>query len=113
MAFNKLPEGQATTGVARRRWHEARLLRWGVRMARMGYWETQSADPTEIWISPEFAVLYEFETDDGVIPLATVRERFVPESRKVLDEHYAACWAWGQPYAVQARLCRSDGTLFD
>ena len=79
----------------------------------MGYWESQSADATEMWISPEFAVLYEFETDDGVIPIATVRERFLPESRKILDEHYAACWAWGQPYAVQVRLRRSDGTLFD
>jgi len=42
-------------------------------MARMGYWESQSADATDLWISPEFAVLYEFETDDGVIPIATVR----------------------------------------
>ena len=79
----------------------------------MGYWESQSATATDIWISPEFAVLYEFETDDGVVPIATVRERFLPESRKLLDEHYAACWAWGQPYAVQARLRRSDGSLVD
>ncbi len=79
----------------------------------MGYWESQSADATDLWISPEFAVLYEFETDDGFIPIATVRHRFLPESRKVLDEHYAACWAWGQPYAVQTRLRRSDGSLVD
>ena len=79
----------------------------------MGYWESQSADATDLWISPEFAVLYEFETDDGFIPIATVRQRFLPESRKVLDEHYAACWKWGQPYAVQTRLRRSDGSLVD
>jgi diguanylate cyclase (GGDEF)-like protein/PAS domain S-box-containing protein len=82
-------------------------------MARMGYWESQAADATDLWISPEFAVLYEFETDDGVIPIATLRARFLPESRKLLDEHYAACWAWGQPYAVQAKLRRSDGSLVD
>jgi len=82
-------------------------------MARMGYWESQSADATDLWISPEFAVLYEFETDDGFVPIATVRQRFLPESGKVLDEHYAACWAWGQPYAVQTRLRRSDGSLVD
>src|SRR6202000_1854302 len=113
MASNNLPQGEATTEVARRRWHEERLLRCAIRMARMGYWESQSADAIDIWISPEFAVLYEFETNDGVIPLAAVRERFLPESRKILDEHYAACWAWGQPYAVQARLRRSDGSLLD
>jgi len=79
----------------------------------MGYWESQSAAATDFWISPELAVLYEFETDDGFIPIATVRERFLPESRKVLEEHYAACWAWGQPYAVQTRLRRSDGSLLD
>jgi diguanylate cyclase (GGDEF)-like protein/PAS domain S-box-containing protein len=82
-------------------------------MARMGYWESQSADATDLWISPEFAVLYEFQTDDGFVPIATVRQRFLPESRKVLDEHYAACWKWGQPYAVQTRLRRSDGSLVD
>ncbi len=79
----------------------------------MGYWESRSVAATDIWISPEFAVLYEFETDDGVIPIAEVRARFLPESRKVLDAHYAACWAWGQPYAVQARLRRPNGSLLD
>ncbi len=79
----------------------------------MGYWESHSAAATDFWISPELAVLYEFETVDGFIPIATVRERFVPESRQVLEEHYAACWAWGLPYAVQTRLRRSDGSLLD
>jgi diguanylate cyclase (GGDEF)-like protein/PAS domain S-box-containing protein len=82
-------------------------------MARMGYWESHSVAATDFWISPELAALYEFETVDGIIPIATVRERFLPESRKVLEEHYAACWAWGLPYAVQTRLRRSDGSLLD
>jgi diguanylate cyclase (GGDEF)-like protein/PAS domain S-box-containing protein len=79
----------------------------------MGYWESQSAAATDFWISPELAALYEFETVDGFISIATVRERFLPESRKLLDDHYAACWAWGLPYAVQTRLRRSDGSLLD
>jgi diguanylate cyclase (GGDEF)-like protein len=82
-------------------------------MARMGYWESQSATATDCWISPELAALYEFETPDGFVSIAAVRERFLPESRKVLEEHYAGCWAWGLPYAVQARLRRSDGSLLD
>src|ERR1700684_358089 len=103
MPSNRLSQRQAPAPVARHRWHEERLLRCAIRMARMGYWGSQSADATDIWISPEFAVLYEFETDDGVIPIATLRARLLPEGRKVLDEHYAACWAWGQPYEAPAR----------
>jgi diguanylate cyclase (GGDEF)-like protein len=79
----------------------------------MGYWESHSAAATDFWISPELAALYEFETVDGIVPIATVRERFLPESRTVLEQHYAGCWAWGLPYAVQARLRRSDGSLLD
>ena len=79
----------------------------------MGYWESQSAVATEFWISPELAALYEFETADGFISIAAVHERFLPESRKLLEQHYAACWAWGLPYAVQTRLRRSDGSLLD
>ena len=50
----------------------------------MGYWESQSAAATDFWISPELAAFYEFETVDGFVPIATVRERYLPESRKVL-----------------------------
>lgn len=100
-------------GVARRRWHEERSLRSAIRMARMGYWESQSAAATDFWISPELAAFYEFETVDGLIPIVTASRRYVPESRRILEAHYAACWAEGQPYAVQARLRRSDGSLLD
>lgn len=79
----------------------------------MGYWESHSAAATDFWISPELAALYQFETVDGLIPIATVRARFLPESRKALQEHYAACWAWGLPYAIQTRLRRPDGSLLD
>ncbi|MCA6126088.1 EAL domain-containing protein [Bradyrhizobium sp. WSM 1704] len=79
----------------------------------MGYWESQSADATDFWISPEFAAFYEFETIDGFIPIATVRERYLPESRKALEAHYAACWAEGRPYAVRTRFRKSDGSLLD
>src|SRR5262245_789555 len=113
MAFRRLPQGELPAGVARRRWHEERSLRCAIRMARMGYWESHSATATDLWISPEFAAFYEFETADGFIPVATVRERYLPESLKVLDAHYAACWAEGQPYAVEARLRKSDGSLLD
>ncbi|MBN8987936.1 MAG: EAL domain-containing protein [Rhizobiales bacterium] len=113
MADRKLSQGQAPTRVARRRWHEERLLRCAVRLARMGYWESQSATATDFWISPELAAFYGFETADGLIPIATVRERYLPESRKVLEAHYAACWAEGQPYAVRTRLRSSDGRLLD
>ncbi|WP_407149235.1 EAL domain-containing protein [Bradyrhizobium sp. ORS 86] len=79
----------------------------------MGYWESQSAAATDFWISPELAAFYEFETVDGFIPIATVRRRYLPESRKLLDAHYAACWAEGQPYVVEAKLRKSDGSLLD
>ncbi|WP_426440240.1 EAL domain-containing protein [Bradyrhizobium genosp. P] len=79
----------------------------------MGYWESQSAAATDFWISPELAAFYEFETVDGFIPIVTVHERYLPESRKVLEAHYAACWAEGQPYAVQTRLCKPDGSVLD
>lgn len=79
----------------------------------MGYWEADSAAATDFWISPELAAFYEFETVDGFVPIATVRERYLPESRTILEAHYAACWAGGQPYAVQTKLRRSDGSLLD
>lgn len=79
----------------------------------MGYWESESPDATNFWISPELAAFYEFETSDGLIPIATVRERYLPESREVLEAHYAACWAWGRSYAIQTRLRRSDGHVLD
>lgn len=78
----------------------------------MGYWEADSADATDFWISPELAAFYELETDDGFIAIAKVRERYLSESRKILEAHYAACWA-GQPYAVQTKLRKPDGTLLD
>src|SRR3954465_9773765 len=109
MGARKLSQGQAPTRVARRRWNEERLLRCAIRMARMGYWESQSAAATDFWISPELAVFYEFETADGLIPIAMVRERYLPESREVLAAHYAACWAEGQPYAVRTQLLSTDG----
>ncbi|MGY3691257.1 diguanylate cyclase (GGDEF)-like protein/PAS domain S-box-containing protein [Bradyrhizobium sp. USDA 3240] len=113
MAARKLSQGQAPTREARRRWHEERSLRCAIRLARMGYWESQSAAATDLWISPELAAFYEFETVDGYIPIATVRARYLPESRKVLEAHYAACWAEGQPYAVRTRLRSSDGSVLD
>nr|QIG93336.1 EAL domain-containing protein [Bradyrhizobium sp. 6(2017)] len=113
MAARKLSQGQAPTRIARRRWHEERSLRCAIRLARMGYWEAESPAATDFWISPELAAFYEFETADGFIPIATVRERYLPESRKVLEAHYAACWAEGQPYAVQTTLLRPDGRLLD
>lgn len=82
-------------------------------MARMGYWESHSATATDVWISPEFAAFYQFETVDGFIPIATVRARYLPESREILEAHDAACWAEGQPYAVQAKLRGSDGRVLD
>ena len=66
--------------------------------------------PPEAYMSPAF---YEFETADGLMPIATVRERYLPESRKLLEAHYAACWAEGLPYAVRTRLRTSDGRLLD
>ncbi|MGY3444372.1 EAL domain-containing protein [Bradyrhizobium sp. USDA 4473] len=113
MAARKLSQGQAPTREARRRWHEERSLRCAIRLARMGYWESQSATATEFWISPELAAFYQFETVDGFVSIAEVRERYLPESRKVLESHYAACWAEGRPYAVQTRLRGSDGSLLD
>ncbi|MBR0874634.1 EAL domain-containing protein [Bradyrhizobium tropiciagri] len=79
----------------------------------MGYWESRSAAATDLWISPEFAAFYEFDTVDGFIPIATVRERYLPESRKLLQAHYATCWAEGRPYAVQTKLRRPDGSVLD
>ncbi|WP_050403521.1 bifunctional diguanylate cyclase/phosphodiesterase [Bradyrhizobium embrapense] len=113
MAARKLSQGQASTREARRRWHEERSLRCAIRLARMGYWESQSAAATDLWISPELAAFYQFETVDGYVPIATVRARYLPESRKLLETHYAACWAEGQPYAVRTRLRSPDGSLLD
>ena len=79
----------------------------------MGYWESESPDATDFWLSPELIAFYEFETADGFIPIATVRERYLPESREILAAHYAACWAEGQSYVVRTRLRRSDGRLHD
>lgn len=113
MAVRRLSQEQVATRVARLRWHEERLLRRAIRLARMGYWESESPDATSFWISPELAAFYEFETADGFIPIATVRECYLPESREVLAAHYAACWAGGRPYAVNTRLRRFDGSLLD
>ncbi|WP_244487259.1 EAL domain-containing protein [Afipia sp. Root123D2] len=79
----------------------------------MGYWESDSADATDFWISPELAAFYELETAAGLIPIAAVRERYLPESREILEAHYAACWAWGQSYSVQTKLRKTDGSLVD
>ena len=69
------------------------MLRRAITMARMGYWEAHDADAADFWISPELAVLYDLETSDGFIPIARLRERYVPASREALAAHYAACWA--------------------
>lgn len=113
MAVRGLSKDHAAARIARLRWHEERLLRCAIRMARMGYWESESADATGFWISPELADLYELETADGFVAVAMVRGRYLPESQALLEMSHAACWADGQSYAVQARLRRSDGTLCD
>lgn len=79
----------------------------------MGYWESESPDATDFWISPELAAFYEFETADGFISIAKVRNAYLPESRTILETHYAACWSGGQSYAVQTKLRRADGSLLD
>lgn len=79
----------------------------------MGYWESQSADATDFWISPELAAFYELGTSDGFIPIARVRERYLPTSRETLQTHYAACWSRGSTYSVQARLLKPDGRIVD
>lgn len=79
----------------------------------MGYWESESPDATDFWISPELAAFYEFETVDGFVSIAKVRESYLAESRTILETHYAACWASGKSYAVQTKLRRSDGSLLD
>lgn len=84
-----------------------------MRMARVGYWESYSAAATDFWVSSEFASLYDFQTVDGSIAIATLQERHLPESRNILEAHYSACWTEGRPFAVQTRLRKSDGSLLD
>jgi diguanylate cyclase (GGDEF)-like protein/PAS domain S-box-containing protein len=84
-----------------------------MRMARVWYWESHSATAANFWESAEFASLYDFQTPDGSAPIAAMRERYLPESRDVLAAHYSACWAEGQPFAIQTKLLRSDGTQLD
>lgn len=113
MAGRRLSQRQGPTRSARRHSHETRLLRRAVQIARMGYWEAQSADAADFWISPELAAFYEFETADGFVSIAAIRERYLPESRAGLEAHYAACWAGGPAYTVQTKMRRPDGTLLD
>ncbi|MFC0240449.1 sensor domain-containing protein [Rhodopseudomonas telluris] len=82
-------------------------------MARIAYWETYSAAATEFWMSPEFASLYDFETVDGAIPIAAVRDRQLAEGRDVLLAQYLACWTEGRPFAVEAKLLKADGSQLD
>ncbi len=113
MAARRLSQGQPLTQAARRHSHEERLLRRAIGMAHMGYWESQSADAADFWISPELAAFYELETSDGFIPIACVRERYLPASRELLQAHYAACWSGGPAYAVHARLMKPDDRIVD
>lgn len=113
MAVRRLSLEQPSARAARRRWDEERSLRRAMRMARIGYWESHSVAATDIWVSPEFADFFEFETSNGSIPISALLERYLPESRYVLEAHYAACWSKGLPYAVQTQLRRSDGSLVD
>jgi len=82
-------------------------------MARIAYWEAYSAAATDFWMSPEFASVYDFETVDGAVSIATVRDRHVAEGRYVLQAHYDACWTEGRPFAVEAKLLKSDGSRLD
>uniref|UniRef100_E6VH78 Diguanylate cyclase/phosphodiesterase with PAS/PAC sensor(S) n=1 Tax=Rhodopseudomonas palustris (strain DX-1) TaxID=652103 RepID=E6VH78_RHOPX len=96
-----------------RGWHQEWSLRRAMRMARVAYWESHSAAETDFWMSPEFASLYDFQTPDGSVPIAAMRERDLTESRDVLQAHYAACWAEGRPFAVETKLPKPDGSPLD
>lgn len=82
-------------------------------MARIAYWETYSAAATDFWMSPEFASLYDFETVDGSIPIAALRDRHLVEGRDILQAHYSACWREGRSFAVEAKLLKTDGSQLD
>ncbi len=111
MAVRKLSLERPSAHEALRRWHDEQSLRRALRIARIGYWEAHSSGATDIWVSPEFASLYECETIDGFLPIETLQERSEPESRKKLKSHYLKCWKTGLAYAVHTRLRKPDGGL--
>ncbi|WP_293425174.1 putative bifunctional diguanylate cyclase/phosphodiesterase [Phreatobacter sp.] len=89
------------------------LLKRAMGIARMGYWQAATADSPNFWISPELAAMYEMKTDDGAVPILTVRGRYLAESRPIIAHAYEQCWRTGETYAVHGRFQRRCGEIID
>ncbi len=113
MAVRRLSLGQPPAPEARRRWHEERSLHRAMRMARVWYWGRTAPLRPISGNQQNSLPSTTSKLPDGSAPIAAMRERYLPESRDVLAAHYSACWAEGQPFAIQTKLLRSDGTQLD
>ena len=92
---------------------EANLLRRAMAIARMGYWQSESADSRVLWISSELGVMYGLATVDGTVAIDDIRARYVGRAPDELFRHYRRCWQDGEPYAVRGQYRHPDGRLVD
>ncbi len=111
MAVRRSSQAQANVRATPRRSQEE--LRRSIKMARMGYWITHSADPAFVWLSSELATFYELETRDGLVPVGKIRALFEPACHNILTAHHNACWDDGSAYTVQAQFRKPDGATID
>jgi diguanylate cyclase (GGDEF)-like protein/PAS domain S-box-containing protein len=89
------------------------LLKRAMQIARMGYWQSRSPDSSTFWISPELAAMYQLPTEDGIIAISAIRERYLDPAPDELFRHYQACWQTGEPYVIKGRYARPDGAVID
>ncbi len=89
------------------------LLKRAMGIARMGYWQSTAADSANFWISPELAAMYQIDTDNGTVPILTVRGGYLPESRPGIARAYEQCWRTGEAYAVSGSFLLASGEIVD
>ena len=92
---------------------EASLLKRAMAIARLGYWQSGSADSQTLWISPELSAMYGLPAENGIIAVADIRARYLGSAPQELFQHACRCWNDGQPYAVRGQYRHPDGRIID
>ncbi len=90
------------------------LLQQGAKLAQLGYWVWDEIDERCVFCSEEVATLHGLTVEDYVSRLGSLdryAEMIHPEDREQFKETLRRCREHGEPYDLEIRIQRPDGSV--
>lgn len=100
----------ASQAMEQRREVKAKLLAQGEALAGVGHWSWDARADTTTW-SPVVYAIHGLDPSGPSPDYAQAMAVYEPQDRMVLEGMVAAALSTGEPYSLQARIRRPDGTL--